>query len=59
MIDIIFQYAAKRGHLEVIKWDVENGCPLSNRVCSIAADYGQFEFLEWTILKLSMDRQEQ
>ena len=34
-------YAAKNGHLDVLKWARENGCPWDEDTCSYAA-------IEWT-----------
>jgi hypothetical protein len=35
------------GHLEVLKWAHENGCPWDERTCSWAARGGHLEVLKW------------
>jgi hypothetical protein len=37
------------GHLEVLKWARENGCPWDYRVCTHAAANGQLTVLKWAI----------
>ena len=39
--------AARGGHLEVLKWARENGCPWDERTCRGAAQGGQLEALKW------------
>ena len=39
--------AAKNGHLEVLKWARENGCPWDWRTCTYAALNGHLEVLKW------------
>ena len=39
--------AAKGGHLEVLKWLRENGCPWDEETCRYAAYGGHFEVLKW------------
>ena len=39
--------AAEAGHLEVLKWARENGCPWDKRTCEFAAYYGHLEVLKW------------
>ena len=39
--------AAKNGHLEVLKWLRENGCPWDDWTCLYAAEYGHLEVLKW------------
>jgi len=45
------QYAAKAGHLEVLKWARENGCPWGKETCEAAAAGGNFEVLKWARMK--------
>jgi len=40
-------WAAEGGHLEVLKWARENGCPWNERTCSCAAKGGHLEVLKW------------
>ena len=40
-------YAAKGGHLEVLKWLRENGCPWDSCTCYSAAKGGHLEVLKW------------
>jgi hypothetical protein len=35
------------GHLEVLKWARENGCPWDEQTCSSAATGGHLEVLKW------------
>jgi hypothetical protein len=37
------------GHLEVLKWAKENGCPWNENVCNNAAKNGHLEILKWAI----------
>ena len=39
--------AALNGHLEVLKWARENGCPWDSFTCSYAALNGHLEVLRW------------
>ncbi len=39
--------AAAKGHLDVIKWLIQNGCPCDERACNAAAKTGQLEVLKW------------
>jgi len=39
--------AAKGGHLEVLKWARENGCPWDEWTCAYAAEGGHLEVLKW------------
>ncbi|CAB9528076.1 ankyrin repeat protein [Seminavis robusta] len=39
--------AASAGHLEILKWARENGCPWDWRTCRRAAGYGHLEVLKW------------
>ena len=39
--------AAKGGHLEVLKWARENGCPWDVGTCACAAEGGHLEVLKW------------
>jgi hypothetical protein len=36
-------YAAKKGHLEVLRWARENGCPWSEETRLLAASKGYVE----------------
>ena len=40
-------WAARRGHLEVLKWVRENGCPWDEKTCSWAAKGGHLATLKW------------
>ena len=40
-------YAAAEGHLEVLKWVRQNGCPWNKRTCAYAALGGNLEVLKW------------
>jgi len=35
------------GHLEVLKWARENGCPWDEETCAYAAKGGHLEVLKW------------
>jgi hypothetical protein len=39
--------AAMGGHLEILKWARENGCPWDGQTCYFAAVFGRFELLRW------------
>ena len=39
--------AAKYGHLEVLKWARENGCPWDEVTCAYAAKGGHLDVLKW------------
>jgi hypothetical protein len=39
--------AALGGHLEVLKWARENGCPWDELTCAWAAKSGHIEVLKW------------
>ncbi|CAN0461067.1 unnamed protein product, partial [Hapterophycus canaliculatus] len=39
--------AAERGHLEVLKWARENGCPWDRMTCVHAARGEHLEVLAW------------
>ena len=39
--------AATGGHLEVLKWARENGCPWNEYDLSCAAEGGHIEVLKW------------
>ena len=39
--------AAKGGHLEVLKWARENGCPWDENTCAYAALGGHLEVMKW------------
>ena len=40
-------HAAKNGHLEVLKWARDNGCPWNKYTCVFAAQNGHLEILRW------------
>ena len=40
-------YAAKGGHLEILKWARENGCPWNENTRKSAAKGGHLEVLKW------------
>ena len=40
-------YAAVNGHLEILKWARENGCPWDKCTCTYAASNGHLEVLKW------------
>jgi hypothetical protein len=44
---LLCAYAARGGHLEVLKWSRENGCPWDKWTCEYAAKGGHFEVLKW------------
>jgi hypothetical protein len=37
------------GHLEILKWARDNGCPWNELTCSYAAEHGHLEVLKWAI----------
>ncbi len=39
--------AAGGGKLEVLIWAYENGCPLTDLVCSYASEHDQTEIINW------------
>jgi hypothetical protein len=39
--------AAEAGHLEVLKWLFEDGCPLKKKICETAAIRGHLDILKW------------
>ena len=39
--------AARGGHLEVLQWAHENGCPWNEWTCTEAAKGGHLEVLQW------------
>lgn len=39
--------AAEGGHMDVLVWAHEHGCPLSEEVCFVAAEYGRLGVLQW------------
>ena len=43
----VISEAARGGHLEVMKWMVENGCPIGMRAFNEAAGFGDVKILEW------------
>lgn len=41
-------YAARCGHLDILRWARANGAPWNvNDVCDVAAGYGNLEMLQW------------
>jgi uncharacterized protein YabN with tetrapyrrole methylase and pyrophosphatase domain len=40
-------FAAENGHLEVLKWARENGCPWNKDTCMNATREGHLEVLKW------------
>ena len=45
------EVAVKGGNFECLKWLVENGCPLSKKICNKAVKKGNIEIAEWLIGK--------
>ena len=41
------QRASWDGHLEILKWARENGCPWNEDTCANAAENGYLEVLKW------------
>ena len=39
--------AAEGGHLEVLQWARQNGCPWDADTCAGAAQFGHLEVLQW------------
>jgi hypothetical protein len=44
---LLCAYAARGGHLEVLKWARENGCPWDEKTCAHAARGGHLKVLKW------------
>jgi hypothetical protein len=40
-------FAALNGHLEMLLWARENGCPWNDNTCWGAAEGGHLEVLQW------------
>jgi hypothetical protein len=40
-------YAAEGGHLEVLKWARDNGCPWGSDTCLYAAENGHLDILQY------------
>jgi len=40
-------YAAEGGHLHILQWARENGCPWDKYTCAEAAEGGHFHILQW------------
>jgi len=48
MIGTTCQYAARGGHLEVLRWAIRNGCPVNWQACtSIATQNEHPDVLVW------------
>lgn len=45
----IMRGAAEGGHLEILKWGLENSCELDNVVLNKAAEYGHLEIIKWNL----------
>ena len=45
--DDVPAFAASAGHLDIIKWARDRGCPWSESACKLAAGYGQLDTLKW------------
>lgn len=41
------RHAARKGHLDLLKWGITDGCPLDGTVCDEAAAGGHLEVLQW------------
>ena len=41
--------AASNGHLDIIKWAIDNGCEWNEETCNAAASEGHLEILKWAI----------
>jgi hypothetical protein len=41
------ELAARAGHLEVLLWASDNGCPFSKEICWESAGGGHLEVLQW------------
>ena len=40
--------AAESGHMDVLKWAREKGCPWDpEEICALAAGYGRLDMLKW------------
>ena len=44
--DAIVEKAAEGGHLDIVQWAKENGCPLTESACQYAAGFGHFDTLK-------------
>ena len=44
---VIRAYAAREGHLEILKWAREHGCEWDSFTCANAALGGHLETLKW------------
>ena len=40
-------YAAKGGHLDVLKWAKSNGCKWDSRTCDYAKESGNDKLIQW------------
>ena len=49
MTEMTCRFAALCGHLNMLKYAHEEGCPWDKRTCSRAAEEGHKEVLEWAI----------
>ena len=45
------EYAAQEGHLGVLRWARQNGCPWNEETCAYAARGGHLEVLLWARLE--------
>ena len=50
-MDILCEYIALNGHLDILKLARENGCYWDRNTCSNAARNGHLEVLKWTRLR--------
>lgn len=41
--------AARYGHLDVLKWAVDNGCQLERDICDLAVRGGHLDVLKWLV----------
>ncbi len=48
-LDNICYYATENGHLNIVKWCVNNGSGLFTHSCSCAAKYGHLNIVKWLI----------
>lgn len=48
--NVLWPLVVKSGHLKVLKWVRENGCPWDKDTCSDATGEGHLEVLKWVLL---------